>query len=250
VRADWWRRFFETTDSLELSFFPDARETGREIRGLRKLLGLTRDDRIADICCGFGRHTVPLLARKHNVVGLDASAMMLLGARFEMENAGVRGPLVRGDAACLPFTDGAFDVVLNLFNSFGYFADDGQNLRVLSEAHRVLKPGGRFFLDTRNREFQILYAPYCQTVTVSEDRDFVLRCSYDRERRRLLSRWSLPGKPQAVVHEASIRLYGTDELRELLERAGFLVTGVYGNYQGHDFEGWHRQMIYVAVRQS
>jgi len=72
VGEDWWRRFFESSDSLELSYFPDHRETAREIQGLQRLLRLTREDLIADICCGYGRHLIPLVNLGYRVVGLDA----------------------------------------------------------------------------------------------------------------------------------------------------------------------------------
>jgi ubiquinone/menaquinone biosynthesis C-methylase UbiE len=248
--SSWWREFFGNPASLELSSFPQDDETELEIRGLRKMLRLRPGDRIADICCGFGRHSSRLAALGHQVVGLDASDMMLGCARHLMAEGAAQLPLVRGDAARLPFGDGTFDVVLNLFNSFGYFLDEGSDLRVLQEAARVLPPGGRLLLDTRNRQFQILYAPYCQLVETHDGRSLVLRCQYDRAGKRLDSRWSLPDDPEAVVHEASIRLYGLDELRELVDAAGFDEVAVYGSYKGEAYEGWQRQLLFVARKRG
>ena len=51
----------------------------------------------------------------------------------------------------LPFRDGAFEAVANLFTSFGYFFDEAQNRRVLGEIARVLRPGGAFLLDLMGR---------------------------------------------------------------------------------------------------
>jgi ubiquinone/menaquinone biosynthesis C-methylase UbiE len=246
----WWRQFFESPASLELSSFPQDDETELEIRGLAQMLGLRPGDRIADICCGFGRHSSRLAALGHQVVGLDASDMMLRCARHVMDEGAARFPLLRGDAARLPFGDGAFDVVLNMFNSFGYFLDEGSNLRVLQEAARVLPPGGRLLLDTRNRQFQILYAPYCQLVETHDGRSLVLRCHYDRAGKRLDSRWSLPDDPEAVVHEASIRLYGLDELRGLVDEAGFDEVAVYGSFRGEAYEGWQRQLLFVGRKRG
>ena len=248
VPDNWWRDFFESSDSLELSFFPSEGETEREVRGLEELLGLSPNDLIADMCCGYGRHLARLAERGYRVVGLDSSVMMIESAYSMLEEADLSAALVRGDAARLPFADESFDVVLNLFNSFGYFADAGQNTEVLQEAARVLKTGGRFFLDTRNREFQILYAPYCQPMRAADGGELVLRCRYDRQTKRMTSRWSLPDDPGAVVHEASIRLYGLDELRDMFAAAGFDELGVYGTYLGDAFEGYHRQLLYVGEK--
>ncbi len=246
VSSDWWRRFFESPDSLELSFFPSDRETDSQVRGLARMLKLTPRDRIADICCGYGRHLARLARRGLNVVGLDASEMMLDYAQAVFADLKVSAPLIRGDAMNLPFADGSLDVVVNLFNSFGYFLEEGQNEAVLRETARVLKPGGRFLLDTRNRQFQILYAPYCQRHVTSTGKELILRCRYDQARSRMNSLWSLPDDPGQVVHEASIRLYGLDELRELMRAAGFEETGVYGTYHAEPFAGHHRQLLYVG----
>lgn len=250
VADNWWRSFFEAQDSLALSCFPSDQETAGQIRGLKRLLDLTHEDTIADICCGYGRHLLRLTRQGYRVIGLDASEMMLGYARADAERRKVQADLVRGDALKLPFADGRFDVVMNLFNSFGYFLEDGANVEVLRETARVLKPGGRFLLDTRNRQFQILYAPYCQPCMTPEGRELILRCRYDKERSRLISRWSLPEDAEAVVHEAAIRLYGLDELQGLMADAGFDELGVYGTYSGQRFDGHHRQLLYVARKRG
>jgi SAM-dependent methyltransferase len=65
------------------------------------------------------------------------------------------GPLPRAaaDMRHLPVADGAFDLVLNLWNSFGYFLDEAEEAAALAEFRRVLRPGGLVLLhsdlDTR-----------------------------------------------------------------------------------------------------
>ena len=241
----WWRDFFESADSIPLSFFPGEEETAEQIEGLVDLLDLHRGERVADICCGMGRHAIPLAERGMDLLALDASDMML---RIADELGGdVEGlQLVRGDAANLPLRDGSFDVMLNLFNSFGYFLDEGQNVAVLEETVRCLKPGGRFLLETRNRSYQILYAPYYQEVSRADGTAAIIRCRYDEAEHRLTSVWSDPDDPETILHEASIRLYGLDELREMFDEVGLEVDGVYGEYDGRPFEGWERMLILQA----
>jgi SAM-dependent methyltransferase len=55
---------------------------------------------------------------------------------------------VRADTRALPFATGSFALVVNLFTSFGYFRDDVMHLRVITEAGRITRPGGRFVLDS------------------------------------------------------------------------------------------------------
>lgn len=57
-----------------------------------------------------------------------------------------------GDARSLPFTDNSFDAVILMGNSFGYFAEMDDDLRVLREVRRVLRPYGRILIDVVDRE--------------------------------------------------------------------------------------------------
>jgi SAM-dependent methyltransferase len=92
--------------------------------------------RTLDLGCGEGRVARDLAARGHWVVGLDASPTLLRLA----QEADPDGEYVLGDAAALPFDDGAFDLVV-AFNSLM----DVQDMHgAVVEASRVLEPGGRF----------------------------------------------------------------------------------------------------------
>lgn len=246
--APWWEVFFGSADSLTLSRFPDARETEVEVQALEEYLALHQRDRLADICCGMGRHLLPLTALGYDVVGLDRSEMMLDLARRGAQAAQLKTKLVLGEAQNLPFADGVFDVMTNLFNSFGYLATEAADRRVLAEAHRCLKPGGRFFLDTRNKKHQILYAPYHEVMTLRDGRELVMRCTYVRDTGRLESCWFDAENESRLVHHASIRLYSPDELQAMLTDAGFRVEKRYGDYDGNEFEGWERQLLFLCTR--
>ncbi len=242
----WWQTFFAHVDSLTLSCFPDAAETRAEVAGLRQLLRLQPTDRIADVCCGMGRHLLPLVAQGFHLVGVDSSPMMLQLAREAGQQAGLRPRLIQGLAQQLPLRTGQFDVILNLFNSFGYLPTVAEDQQVLHEAARCLRPGGRFLLDTRNKKYQILYAPYHQLRTLPDGRQLMMRCRYDRQGSRLESAWYEGPVGQHLVHFASIRLYSPAELEAMMEAAGFTVEAMYAEYDGEPFEGWQRQLLIVG----
>ena len=244
----WWESFFESPDSLPLSFFPTPGETEAEVEGLLRLLDLPAGSRLADVCCGTGRHLVRLLQRGYQAVGVDISAMMLGRAREEARARGLPAPLVRADARHLPFRPGCFDAVLNLFNSFGYCEADEENEQVLREAARVLKPGGQFLLETRNPQYQILFAPVRQRVQAADGSLLVVSWRYDRQRRRLHSEWRRP-RTGRVVHRASIRLYQLEELRAMLNRTGLQETGLFSGYGGEPFDGWERVVLWRGRKQ-
>ncbi len=248
VSADlWWRDFFTHEDSLELGQFPNSPQTQREVAGLTKMLALTRQQCIADICCGYGRHLAALARQGYPVVGVDISPMMLGLAQRHLAQGQTPAALIRGDARALPFADQSLDVVLNLFNSFGYCEAEQDNQLILDEAARVLRPGGKFFLDTRNRQHQILFAPRHQAMRTAKGERLILSCHYDQANHRLISEWRR-GDSQPVVHRASIRLYGLEELDEMMATAGLRKLAVFGSYRAVPFAGFERQLLYLAEK--
>jgi len=245
--ATWWKEFFDHRFSLDLSQFPDADETQREVAGLISILELTSQQRIADVCCGYGRHLLPLAQQGHIVFGVDTAPMMLAKARQWLEKLGVPAVILRADARQLPFADDSLDVVLNLFNSFGYCQSEVDNQRILTESARVLRPGGKFLLETRNRPHQIMFAPHYLPMETTDGQRFILRCRYDRAAHRLISEWHQT-EDGPVVHRASIRLYGIDELDEMMAEAGLRKTAIYGDYEATPFAGYQRQVLYLAEK--
>jgi ubiquinone/menaquinone biosynthesis C-methylase UbiE len=244
---NWWRKFFESPDSLPISCFPEPETTAGELNGIEKLLDLHQQMTIADICCGYGRHALPLKMRGYDVIGLDISEMMLHVGGYRAQQVGVNVPMVRGLAQQLPFANDAFEVILNLFNSLGYMAEE-ENRTVLKETARCLKPGGRFMLETRNKKFQILFAPHSGKMDMADGEPARVSSTYDAETSRLDTVWTNPDDETEVYHTASIRLYSPEEIEGMLDDAGLCVDARLGNYAGDGFQGFERQLIYLCTR--
>ena len=92
-------------------------------------------ERTLDLACGEGRLSRLLRSREHRVVGVDAAPTMVRHAATG-ENA---APVVLGDATRLPFAASAFDLVI----AYMCLHDIDDMRLAVSEAARVLKPGGR-----------------------------------------------------------------------------------------------------------
>ena len=105
--------------------------TAAEVNGVVGQLGLAPGARLLDLCCGQGRHAVPLARLGLRVTGLDLSRPLLARAAAAADGGPPVG-LVAADMRRLPFADGSFDAVLNLFNSFGYLEDETQDELVLA----------------------------------------------------------------------------------------------------------------------
>lgn len=91
--------------------------------------------RVLDLCCGHGNVTAGLVAAGAEVTGVDFSAAMLTMARANVPSA----QFVEGDAMALDFDAGTFDAVTIGFG-IPHVPDPP---RVMAEARRLLRPGGR-----------------------------------------------------------------------------------------------------------
>ncbi|UCC95495.1 MAG: methyltransferase domain-containing protein [Candidatus Omnitrophota bacterium] len=149
VKKDWWKNFFN-----EIYLTTDARSifntslTQKEVNLLEDLLGLNKNERILDLCGGYGRHSLELAKRGYrDLTVLDYSDYQIkLGQRLAKQSYLDITFLCR-DARASKLRGGTYSTVFIMANSFGYFLDDRQNIRILSEAHRLLQKGGKLLLD-------------------------------------------------------------------------------------------------------
>jgi SAM-dependent methyltransferase len=139
------RAWFETF----LEGIPDE-VTGAEVAFLERVLPQPEYTHVLDLCCGSGRHAVPLTERGYVVTGLDRDRAAL--RRAEERLRGTPARLVEGDMRNLDVLQGSFDSVLIMWQSFGYF-DTATNRHILHQIADLLRPGGRLVLDLYHRAF-------------------------------------------------------------------------------------------------
>jgi len=127
----------------------DEGQTEHEALGAASIAGVAPGADILDCPCGFGRHSIVLAQAGYSVTGADRSQVLLDEARRRAGDLPLE--LVQADYRELPFEDGSFDAVLNLFTALGYVGKDG-DVQALGEFRRVLRPGGRLVVETMQRD--------------------------------------------------------------------------------------------------
>src|SRR5258708_7765627 len=121
-----------------------------EVSKLQDLIG-SSFVRVLDLCCGPGRHAIPLARQGAKVTGVDLSAFLLEKARSRAKAEKCSIEWIREDMRTF-VRPGQFDLVVNLFTSFGYFGSDDENISVLQNAFRCLVGGGVLVMDLMGKE--------------------------------------------------------------------------------------------------
>jgi len=226
-----------------------AEQAEAEVDFVVEALGLPDGARVLDLCCGHGRHAVELARRGYRVSGLDLSAYHLRLAKAAAKRAGVEVEWLHSDMRSIPGRGGRFDAVVNMFTSFGYFDSEDEDERVLAGVARALKPGGRFLIDTMNRDWLMGVFRESDATELPDGGLIVSRRTFDVRTGRIANTWThiAPDGAQRE-HSFSHRLYAYTELAAMLERAGLAITRTWGGFDGSELTRHSRRVIALAER--
>jgi SAM-dependent methyltransferase len=237
--ADWFEEWFGE-DYLRIYQHRDEAEAEHAIELIAANLGGRDVDSVLDLGCGAGRHTKVLFERWWTV-GLDLSMALLKEARRESPDA----PYVRADMRELPFASESFDLVVNLFTSFGYFDDDSEHLRVLTCVRSAMRHGGTLVIDFLNAsQVRRELVPYDERVangiTIEQRR------SITADDRYVEKTITLPAKGREYIER--VRLLSAADLERMLTGAGFVVEKRFGDYSGGGWSERSPRTILFASR--
>ncbi|MFB0564531.1 MAG: methyltransferase domain-containing protein [Candidatus Aminicenantaceae bacterium] len=256
VNPTWWRNIF---NSLYLKTDGDVVEdqkiTNEEVDQFLSIAKISPEDRILDLCCGQGRHSLELLRRGFKYIeGLDRSHYLVQRAKNQAKKENFNIRFREGDARKLPYLPDTFDIVLILGNSFGYFETMEDDLRVLEEVLRVLKPWGRLLIDVADGGYlRENFQP--RSWEWIDKKLFVCReRSLSLDEQRLISREVVTNVEQGVIADQfyAERLYSRDSLHQLLKTAGFNDIIFHNEFspdseRNQDLGMMERRLIVTAV---
>ncbi len=239
----WWKTFFGP-DYLKLY---EHTTTPAEVDGIERILHLRKGSRVLDLACGAGRHSIELAKRGYRVVGYDLSEALLKEARGAAKRAKAKVAFVRGDMRALRYR-GEFDAVVNMFSSFGYFGEAGEDRKVLAGVARALKPRGKFLMERFNRESMAYELPM-QGWRVQADGSLVLQeDTFDPLLGRYETRQIVIDRDGTREHRGSVRAYTLPELKGLLDREGLHIHRVLGGLDLSPYRARSRRLVLYAVK--
>ena len=209
--------------------------TLRQVDDLIAWLGLRAPADVLDLPCGPGRHSLELARRGFRVTAVDRTRAYLDEVERHSAEADLRVEVIEADMREFR-RDGAYDLALNLFTSFGYFDDPADDLRVLGGFHASLRPGGTVVLDVVSKEwlagnFQRRdWRAFDDGALFLEERTVRDAWSW------IDTRWILVTPDgERTTFRFGHRLFAASELVRLVAQAGFVDVAAFGDLSGQPF---------------
>jgi ubiquinone/menaquinone biosynthesis C-methylase UbiE len=230
----------------------NAQTLGRRDVPFWRNLALNAGGNVLELGCGTGRVSLPLARAGVRLIGVDRSAAMLAFARQRIARGLHRHlQLVQADIRRLPFTTAVkrrqpsrteFALVMAPYGILQSLLRERDLQDALAEIHRVLQPGGTFGLEL------VADLPsweeYKKRVSLKGWRDrrggtyitLVESVRQDRARRRTIFDQEFTERRgrQSRRHRFSLafRTLSVPQMARRLERAGFEISALLGDYRG------------------
>jgi len=198
--------------------------------------------------CGQGRHAHLLAESGYDLDGLDYSKDLLDVAR----KRGTRETLryTRGDMRKMPARwTRRFDAVLNLFTSFGFFAHPSDDIRVIKELARVLKPGGTLIWHGGSRDGVMARFLARDWWTSADGTLFAQEREFDPVSGVLTVHSTWRKGTKGGTREHKLRLYTATRLSELCADAGLIVERAYDGFSDRPLKRTSSEMMLVARKE-
>ena len=211
-------------------------------------LGLSPPTKLLDVPCGTGRHALHFAKAGITVTALDINEGLLKAAKDNCGNLPI--DFAKADMRDLSLYHHRFDVIVNLFSSFGYLDTDEANESSLDEMIACLRPGGKLVIHLIERTWLMkVFQPVSWSET--EPQFCMDGRSYDPETQYIESNSIHLNKSSGLAkrYYHKMRLYSSDEIVSLFEANGLGEIQIIGNFDGATFEkGVSTHPIYVATK--
>lgn len=232
--SPYYHILYQNRDDKEAEFFLD---------NLIKRLRIQPGAKVLDVACGKGRHALYLHRKGLDVTGFDLSAESIsYDKQFENDSLNFYLHDMRH-----VFRVNYFDVVFNLFSSFGYFDSEHENIRCLLSNAASLRHGGLFVFDFLNAAKVRLNGN--NAVTKKEKGIvFDIRKTVDATKVRKEIRFTDQGRNYCF--EEKVALITRAEFEKYFQLAGLTIEAVYGSYALQDYNEQTSDRLILVARKG
>lgn len=243
--SEWYKVWFETDEYLNVYSHRNENDAENLINLILSNVIISKEANVLDMACGTGRHSLLLAKKGYNVTAVDLSKKLLSIASSKALSNRVKINFIRSDLRNLDLNL-RFDLVVNLFTSFGYFENDEENFRIFKNAFKHLNEKGYFVIDFFNKNF-------LTENLIFESSDRIGNAEILQERKivnqRVVKEIQIKNNGQTKIFFESVKMYDKYQLLNILTNIGFSVKNIFGDYSGSNFnEMLSPRLIIIAQK--
>ncbi len=241
--TNWYENWFGN-EYLTVYAHRDEDEARQLVQLILTYINLDKNAKIIDLCCGQGRHAFLFAREGFEVFGFDLSRTLLQVAKYKKDQSN-NTFFIQADMRYIPAMH-SFDLLLNLFTSFGYFETDIENKTVFQQFHQALKTGGYFVFDYFHTPYILANLERYKSeqigdLTVEQER-FI-----EGSRVQKIIRLNRQGK-QSTFYE-SVKMYKPDQIIKMMEETSLSVRYIFGDYKGSPLSEDSERIIIIGQKE-
>lgn len=222
----------------------DFREAEAFIDRLSAFFLFKEDEKALDLACGRGRHSFYLHERGLSVTGIDISPSNIAYAK-RLETGGLR--FINHDML-LPFPEGDFNYIFNLFTSFGYFPNEEDDINVLKNCREALKNDGVLLIDFLNVKKVV---GELKAEEKREEKNILFKIRKREEKDFIVKEITVEAEGEVKKFYEYVRMLDKSRFAHYMEEAGLMIEKTFGNYKLEPFdEKSSDRLILVCKKQS
>lgn len=240
INKEWFAAWF---DSPAYHVLYGNRDNDEALNLIENLDGIVSSEvkKVLDVGCGAGRHVLAWEKLGYHVFGFDLSPESIKRAKSKATNAEFRVLDMRDLKNQTEWT-GEFDLISNLFTSFGYFSKEEEHQSVLDGFTHALKPGGLLILDYLNVPYSKARLVPSEVVNIENYTFVIERQLKDGFFKKSISFRSPEGKDLQFIEQ--VRAWSADDLKSRLLDVNLHTEKIFGDYDlGHFSEDSPRCII-------
>ena len=230
MKSDWYKKIW-TLDIKNQSWTED---TKNQVDFIIDKLKLNGNEKILDLACGIGRHSLEFARRGFCVTGVDIMPEYTKYSVKAAKEENLDARFICSDIRNVRF-ENEFDVVLNMADgAVGYLENDKENKKIFEVLAKALKPGGKHFMDIMNRRYAETHFP-CKLWESGEKCLTLSEFEWESETKTLIygqtdfKYGEILSKPN-VIEGNPIRLYSLDEIKEIFADLKMTVRKTYSDF--------------------
>lgn len=236
----WFSTWFDTKYYHTLYKNRNESEAELFISNLYKYLNLS-NEYVLDLACGKGRHSLTLNSLGLRVLGVDLSPQSIRSAsQFQNNYLNFEVHDMRE-----VIENETFDIIFNLFTSFGYFENEADNITVLRSIYEMLHVNGLLVIDFMNTT-KTLNSLVKEEVKVEDNIEFNLKREFDG---RFIKKYiSFSDQGEVFNFQESVRAFSLDDFHNMLTVTNFKMESVFGDFQLNPFNTSTSDRLIIIAR--